>query len=296
MVSHPSGGVVGLRRRRRAGTMRFYPGKGFAMSTVRRLVLLLAVVLLAVSAPSSAEAASKSVSTKTLSSFSDPFVAATAGIHLANLLLEQAWRGKKVSSATRMKGVKLALSALESSEIVVRKALASGKFQGAARARLVELKGIIATAQQAAKTIPAKPTGVQVRKGAKPVTVATLRADGLVSAQISQGLAKVRAATLDALVGEDGIVALVGEDGSQPLIGEDGLLGARALVGEDGLVAKVLAKAPSTTKLNGPKQKLSTAKGALATALSKGKGPSLTAALRQTALANRSIIGGLTTM
>ncbi len=251
------------------------------------------------------------ITPKMLSAFNDPLISSTAGVHIASVLLTQAWKGKS-TTARRAHAVSLAKSALYSSRALLARGLHDARVH---HKKAPELEGqyrSVLKALSALQKLPAAPSTVQLRKAATGSSIALLRGDALVGRHDKHGIAKERAAAVNALIGEDGLVAiigengsqaligengskaLIGENGSQALIGEDGMMALDALIGEDGVVADAVSKTRSVPKLAGHAHKLAAQQGAMASALKSGKGgAAVGSALRQAALANSAMVKSL---
>lgn len=242
------------------------------------------------------------ITPKMLSAFRDPLISSTAGLHIASVLLSQAWKGKS-TARRRARAVALARSALLSSRALVARALRQARRHHRKAPQLVAQSRGIAQALAALQKLPARPSRLQVRRAAGSSGIALLRGDALLGRHHKHGIAKERAAAVNALIGEDGLVALIGEDGSKAiigengshaLIGEDGMMALDALIGENGLVADTVAKTRSVPKLAGHAHKLAAQQRTLAGALhSHRAGAAVGSALRQAALANSAMVKSL---
>jgi hypothetical protein len=275
--------------------------------------LLLLVLMLCAWAPATASAKAPpaaKITPKMLSAFDDPLVSSTAGLHIASVLLQQAWKGD-MSPSARAHAVALASSALSSSKQIVANAQskpAQKKLHAALGAQGTAIdKAIAATA-----ALPAHPTGPEVRKAATAANLALAQGEIALTKVDPHGIAKSRAAAINAIIGETGLVtiigetgskaiigengsqAIIGETGSQAIIGETGMVAVNALIGETGLVASTVAKTSGDTKLKAPAQKLSAAGQAVTGALKGAKSAAaLKNALGQAAIANRAMMQGL---
>lgn len=272
------------------------------LAITRRLILL--VLMLCAWAPGTASAKSPpdpKITPKMLSAFDDPLVSSTAGLHIASVVLEQAWKGD-VSPSARAHAVALASSALSSSKQIVAHALSTPGHEKQ-RPALGAQATAVDKAMAAVGSLPAQPTGPAVRKAATAASLALLSGEVSLGKLDPHGIAKSRAAAIDAIIGETGLVtiigengsqAIIGETGSQAIIGETGMVAVNALIGETGLVASTVAKTSRDTKLKAPAQKLVVAQQAMAGALKGGKGAAaLKSALGQAALANHAMMQGL---
>lgn len=229
-----------------------------------------------------------------LSAFPDALVSSAAGVQIAQVVLTQAWKDRTATPARRAAAVALALSALSSARLVITRALANKKLAPASRQRLQAQLAGVDKALGSARALPAKPGVAQVRKAATAASIALLEADARVGKLDKHGVVEVRAAAVNAIIGENGLVALIGENGSQALIGEEGLMAVNAIIGESGLAASAVAKTRGESKLGAPARALATSTRAAASALHGNKGaPAVRSALQQAGDASTALIAAL---
>ena len=260
------------------------------------------------------------ITPKMLSAFDNPLISSTAGVHIASVLLTQAWKSRS-TAPRRAHAVALAKSSLFSSRTLLSRALAEARRHHRKTGELQRQYRAVAKALTALNRLPAKPNLAQLRKAAGSSSLALLQGDVALGRHDRHGVAKERAAAVNALIGEDGLIALIGEngskaiigengskaiigesgskaligeDGTHALIGEDGIMALNALIGEDGLVADTVAKTGSVPKLAGHAHKLAAQQRTLAGALHSGRaGAAVGSALRQAALANTAMVRSL---